>query len=507
MIVRAPLRGTVRQSRIAADERGITIIEVVVAGLILIVSSIAVLGIVEAATRNDYRAEQSQVVNDVLQRELENIKQLPYEQVALIGQPPVAADANDPDSRVTATRTQFNIRRSGSSVRDLVYNGGVSQKPGVDAVSEGVIPVTDPTAPTDSGEFPSRFTSGDVRGTIYRFVVWDRCSDSTLPCTGYLKRVIVAVKLDSTASGGARPYQEIQGQVMDPQAQPPENPTCEPTDPSCNITPWKFWLTDTPCGGADERQDTVPGEILDTHRTHNTRGVCDAETPSQPTFDNNPGAPDLMINHAPLASTDERPLSDFSTDVEPGCGTTDCFSPDKGLQLLESSSCNSVTGVFDVSQIPDTNGQTFQKAHKWLSPPIPSGFPGSVILTGDGTLYLWTRAITDDTTVMHPGQICVFLFTRQAGVTGVPVDLPAVNLDLNNVNYFTYQDADWPTGGWQEIAVPLHFDLAVDLTPGTRLGMALSVDPSSDDGGLEFVYDEPSFESQLVVQTTGTLPF
>lgn len=492
--------------RIRDDQSGITIIEVVIAALILVVSSLAVLGIVDAAVRNDYRAEQSQVVNDVLQQQLEKIRQLPYEQIALTGLPPTSSDPNDPNSRVSGT--QFNIRRTDSPLRDLVYNGGASQRPGTDTVTGGVITPTDPTAPTTSGDFPSRFTSGDVSGTIYRYVVWDRCSDVTLPCTGYLKRLIVAVKLDPTTAGGVRPYQEIQGQVMDPKAQPPDNPTCQPSDTSCNANPWTFWLTDTPCGGTDERQATVAGEILDDHATHNTRGKCDAATPSQPKFGNDPGPPDLMVTNAPPAATEERPLSDFSTDIEPGCDPTsvpNCSPADKGLQPVEWTSCGSATGLFGTaSLVPDTDQQMFREVHKWVSPQMPAG--SSIVLTGSGNLSLWTRAVSGDTTRDHPGQICLFLFTRQL-VNGTPVDTPAANLNLNNVNYFTYQDPSWPSGGWQEITVPLHFDLGADLTPGTRLGLALSVDPSSDDGGLEFMYDEPSFESRLQIDMTGTPPF
>jgi type II secretory pathway pseudopilin PulG len=502
-----------RAARMRRDEDGMTMIEVLVAALILIVSSLAVLGIVDAATRNDYRAEQSQVVNDVLQQQLEKIRLLPYDEVALTEQPLSSSNANDPNSRVSGT--QFNIRRTDSPLKDLVYNGGASQKPGEDTVSEGVIQPTDPASPTTAGDFPSRFTSGDVSGTIYRYVVWDQCSDVTLPCTGYLKRVVVAVKLDPTAAGGIRPYQEIQGQVMDPKAQPPDNPTCQPSDISCNATPWTFWLTDTPCGGIDERQVSVAGEILDDHRTHNTRGTCDAATTSHPKFGNDPGPPDLMVANAPPAATEERPLSDFSTDVEPcdvatlglNCSAQDPELPqDKGLQLIEWRTCDVASGlVATTAQDPDADSQMFQEAHKWVSPPMPDGT--DVVLTGNGNLNLWTRTVSD-TATDAPGEICVFVFTRQLDPeTNTPVDTPAANLELNNVEYFTYQDPSWPSRGWQEISIPLHFDLGVDLTADTRLGLAVSVDPGSDNGGLEFMYDEPSFESRLQVLMTGTPPF
>src|SRR4051794_13647547 len=67
-------------------------------------------------------------------------------------------------------------------------------------------------------------------------------SGGQLPGTQDLKRVIISVRLDTTAVAGPRHYQELQSQVSDPNAtvagQNPSNPT--------NATPWTFFLTDTP---------------------------------------------------------------------------------------------------------------------------------------------------------------------------------------------------------------------------------------------------------------------
>ena len=67
-----------------ANDAGVTIVEVAVAAIILTLSALAVLGLVSSASRNDYRAAQTQVVNDRLQQVMEQIKQVPYKQVALL---------------------------------------------------------------------------------------------------------------------------------------------------------------------------------------------------------------------------------------------------------------------------------------------------------------------------------------------------------------------------------------------------------------------------------------
>ena len=117
------LPGRRQWAHVAANDAGFTIVEVAIAAIILVISGLAVLGLVDAASRNDYRATQSQVVNDRLQQEMEAIKQLPYKQVALTGLPTHSNTSSNPNSRVTGTT--FNVNASGSaSYEDLAYNGG-----------------------------------------------------------------------------------------------------------------------------------------------------------------------------------------------------------------------------------------------------------------------------------------------------------------------------------------------------------------------------------------------
>ncbi len=104
-------------------EGGFTVIEVVVAAFILAIASLAVFGLVDAASRNTYRAQQSQVVNDVLQQEMEKIRALRYADVALTSLPTQSVDPTSPNYRVTGA--QFNVNRTGSPAPwNLVYNGG-----------------------------------------------------------------------------------------------------------------------------------------------------------------------------------------------------------------------------------------------------------------------------------------------------------------------------------------------------------------------------------------------
>jgi hypothetical protein len=469
-------------------------IEVMVAALLLTLGSLAVLGLVSTQAHNTFRSEQSQVVSNRLQAEMEKIKQLPYDQIALSSLPADTTDTTDPRWRLVGTN--YSVTQDGIQPRPLVYNG--SALVGGGTVSGGAV-----------SPGPQAFTSGDVHGTIYRFVVWENdpsCPESSCPGSQDLKRVIVAVRLDTTAVGGPRHYQELQTQMADPDATVGgPNPGCQS---NCNSTPWTFFLTDTPttCGVTDREAITAD------HLLHNTNGECSAGLKNSSDCTTTlgvtscpAGAPDLMVTHAPPL-VDESPLYDYATDIEP----TNNPNLDKGLQMPKPASSGCLSSLFQPltsgsgTMLPDPDPTRMQTIHKWLSNPMGSGF--NVILDGTGTLDLWTQSVDAAT---YTGKICFWIFERHLNVLGVPVDTPAANLDLSNVTYFQHSPAGgvWPTT-WTELHIPLHFNLGVNLGPNSRLGFALQVERSgTSGGGLQFMYDEPSFDSRLIVNTTSLLPF
>ena len=485
MIARQPraLTAWTRARRLMAPDAGMTIVEVMVAVLILVIGSIAVLSAVDTAARSAFRAEQSQVVVNRLQEEAEKIRQLPFEEVALTGVP--AHDSNQTSPAWRVSGTNFALAKDGSATRPMVYNGGSLQGGGT--ITGGTVA---------SG--PTPFASGDVHGQIYRYIVWlndDSCPESKCPGSQDIKRVIIAALLDTTASGGQQAYQEIHADLTNPDASPVDNPLPPGQD---EPAAWQFWLTDTPCS-FNSRQP-ITGE----HLTHNTLGTCANGLKTGGTA----GAPDLMFTEAPPLNNsfppDAQPLYDYATDVEP----TSNAGQDRGLQLKSPSGLLGQTGCLpmNLGGLTETNKQW--KVHRWLSPAIPNGY--DVLLNGHGSLSLWTQTING---AVHPGRICVYLFTRQLNGLGVPIDTPVLNLDDPvAVDHFPYSQASWPNGNWGEIEIPMHFAAAnggaLHLLPGTRLGLAIGVHRNGTlpGDGLQFNYDTPSFDSRLEVQSSSLLP-
>jgi hypothetical protein len=444
--------------RLAQAEDGLTVVEVVVAGMILVVGSLGVLGMVDTATRNTFRAEQSQTVSNVLQRELEEIREMPYDDVGLTGLPPHESGENNPNSRVAGT--DFYTRRNNTVLRSMVSGGSLTAG-------------------------PESFEVEDVKGSIYRYVVSE---------DDFLKRAIVVVKLDSTAAGGAnRRYQEIQTQVVDPEAKPEQSPG--PAPGGGTATWWSLLLTDTTCDAIKpqtpqeraevEKESAEPG----SHPAHNTRGVCS----NGMTQGNQPGAPDLLWEAAPeIAPESESPVYDYATDVEPKVDP----DRDKGLQLMKGADCGAMPAT-TIASAPDVDPEMFQKLHKWVTPSISTA---DLALTGEGELSLRTQSIEHG---VYPATICIWLFVR-VGSTDT-----ALIQTLGSLSYLTYGAAPWPSTGWSEITLSMDFKPAqggvISVPQGARLGLALSVDDNSG-SGIQTLYDEPTFDSRIVLATTGTLP-
>jgi len=461
------------------QEEGMTIVEVVVAGLILVVGGLGVLGIVDAASRSTFRAEQSQVVSNVLQQEIEKLRALPYEELALEELPLHASDPEDPRSRIAST-SFFYAGRNGTGLKPLVYNGGISEG---ETIEGGAV---------DPG--PAEFEVGNVRGRVYRYVVWDTCPSALCQDGRHLKRAVVAVRLDQTASGGVRRYQEIQGQFVDPDAEPAILPEQNPG--GSDDEGWTLWLTDTPCS---EVARQPPPAVEGDHPTRNTRGDCADGAQAGAV----PGAPDLLW---PEAAAEEVDLPyDYATDVEPQAG-----NGDEGLQLLPGTNCEDPAATelaVGVASDPDPDPDAYQKVHRWLSPPVPP-HEGSqdLLLTGEGTLNLWTRTLGE---AVYPGRICAWLFVRSRAGDSV-TDTLAVNLGPPLSLHFAHFAQSWPSTKWDEIALPLTFGYAdeggaLPLPPGSQLGLALSVDDDTP-SALQVHYDMPTFDSRIHLTTTGAPP-
>ncbi|HSI81330.1 MAG TPA: hypothetical protein VK919_11850, partial [Solirubrobacterales bacterium] len=245
-------------------------------------------------------------------------------------------------------------------------------------------------------------------------------------------------------------------------------------------------------------------------------GTCAAGVkfgPPTPTGEN-AGAPDLMMTKpAPCGSEDcsAETLFDYANDLEPA-------EPDIGLQKVvpvNSFNGGCLTNITDASSLLTLGPDPQWYVHKWVSKPIPAD-SDEVVLSGSGALYLWTQTVNGGT---YPGRICVWLFKRGLTGGGAPIDTLTVNttsadscdpdraIGANQPYHQCSKTPSWHSGSWGELTVPLTF-AGLTVEPDERIGLAIAVErEGTGGGGLQFMYDAPTYDTRLELNTKSALPF
>lgn len=461
------------------QQGGFTIIEVLVASLVLTMGALATFGMLRTATVNTQRGKATQVAMDRAQQELEALRGMSNEELALTATPPHSTNPLSPNYRVNAGNGTFAVTRQPlGGYNKLVVNGGeVWGKSGEAGVISGGTVTPGPTT----------FSSGDVSGQIYRYVVWVNDEVCGVDCPGPqdFKRVIVAVKLDTPGNqAGERGYVEVQSDFVDPKDSSANDPI-----PDANgdvVTAQQFFLTDTPCSssGATER-----GEITGDHLLHNTLGTCGSGLKNG----KEPGAPDALLLGPPpdpVPSDPQLPLLyDYSDDtyLEPTPDT------DRGLQIRrdDTSGCH---------YVPAGTTNPESQVHRWVTDPLSEDF----VLTEGVSLEFYTRTLNDEP---HTGQLCVYLFKRhEEGSPATATDTLLANKNGGTL-YWTFTPGateNWPAGKWERRRLEMRINSAPYTIPaGDRFGVALSVERANTPAdAIPIMYDHPNMQTRLEVDTS-----
>ncbi|HET7053214.1 MAG TPA: hypothetical protein VFI09_04765 [Solirubrobacterales bacterium] len=461
----------------AGGEAGLTLIEVVIAALVLVAGSFATFGVLRTATVNNQRAKATQVALDRAQQEMEALRSLPHSELALTEPPPHVTDPLNPDYRVNSSTGTFSLTRDPSeepSPPAMVVKGGGLYGGGFIKEEEAKV------VPEEA--FSS--ASGDVSGTVYRYVVWrnDESCGATCPGTQDYKQIVVAVKLDEKSNEASeRGYVEVQSDFIDPSDSAESDPI-PPKGGQVN-SPQQFFLSDTPCavGGATEREEWPEREATGDHALHNTLGTCASGLQQGATL----GAPDTLLlgsppDPAPAEETNP-PVYDYSKDY------LGQVSPEtaKGIQIAPEDT----GGCHFKPEAGATEPQW--RFHRWVTDPMASDF----VLTENATLDFFTRALSD---LSYKGTLCIYLFDRHE--EGSPPEAKDVELPGAEATYSGEGNGQWPQNKWVEVRVPIEFAEAT-IPEGDRLGIVLSVDGNSNAGAVPILYDHPDFRSRIEIET------
>ncbi|HEY0390468.1 MAG TPA: prepilin-type N-terminal cleavage/methylation domain-containing protein [Solirubrobacterales bacterium] len=461
------------------SEAGFTIVEVLVAVVILVVGALTTFSLLSAATRNTQRAKASQVALDLAQQELEALHSLSNKELALKTRPGHVADQLDPDHRVNASLGTFATSREPlGSFRKLVVNGDPIEGESGKYVEGGVVKRSEV------------FEIGDVSGTIHRYVVWrnDEACGAACPTSQDFKQIIVAVKLDTPGNQAAeRGYVEAQSNFVDPVDSAAKDPA--PNSEGNLVTAQQFFLSDTPCAASGE---TERQEITGDHLLHNTLGKCSDGVQNGET----PGAPDaLLLGGPPDPTPDDTStpgLYDYATDtyLEPAPDT------DKGVQIRvdNTSGCH-------YKPTNPTNAEA--RVHRWVTDPMETTFK----MTGKVTLEFYTRTLNDN---QRSAELCVFLFMRDDAKS--PPDTQLKNKNGNTEYWYyaptlegnTYWPRNGPINGWTKVRLTMNFnEVPYTILAGDRLGVGLSLERQATNAeAIPIMYDHPTYPSRIEVDTS-----
>lgn len=456
-------------------------IEVLVAVLILVLAALATFGLLSAATKNTARAKATQVALDRAQQEVEALRGLKNEKLAMTAPPPYSGDVLNPDHRVKESNGSFALTREppGRYATMVVEGGRLYGKSGEEGVIKGVV---------NPGPIP--FTSGDVRGEVYRYVVWrndEKCPEEKCPGRQDFKQIVVAVKLDTPGNqAGERGYVEVQSDFINPTSGPESDPLPPPGEKKV-VTAQQFFLSDTPCA-KEQELPTERQEITRDHLLHNTLGTCASGPQTGTTY----GAPDALLlggppDRAPNDPNDP-PLYDYSSDpyLEPTLNPEN----DKGVQIRHDETTNGC--LYDPAN-KTTSPHPESQVHRWVTDPMTSDFT----LTGNVTLEFYTRSLNE---AKHTGTLCVYLYKRH--------ETEDTLLANGGTGYWTYtppasENYYWPWSEWKRIRLTMSFTSPPYTIPaGDRLGVALSVERGNTPAeAIQIMYDHPSYPARIEVDT------
>lgn len=443
------------------SESGFTMIEVLVAILIVSIASMATFGLLSDATRNAQRAKASQVAVEYAEQEMEYLRSLNNKQLALTTAPSHSSNTQSPNYRVSETTFALN-RSPVSNYRNLVINGGSIYGGG--EIEGGVI-----------SPGPTPFNSGDVSGRVYRYIVWhndESCAEATCPGKQDYKQIIIVVKLNKTVSLPAETgYFEVQSNFIDPKKNAERDPL--PGAGGAVVTAQQFFLSDTPCSSTGV---TVRQEILANHPLHNTLGECS----QGPQTGSTPGAPDALLLGSPPDPAPEDPTIPLAYQY-----SNDLYT-ETGLQLIkeETNGCiNEPGGTNPASQM-----------HRWVTDPMAEEFK----LTGKVTLEIFTRTLNEST---YNAGICLYLFDRHKTATGFTTKY-FKNI-LGATEFWSIPTMAWPKT-WTSVRRTFELSAAAVIPKGDRLGFAISVERIATQSAkaISVMYDHPNYPSRIEVDTS-----
>ncbi len=498
-------------------EDGITVIEVMVALLVLVVGIFGTFTAFEASQRLSLVSERHAAMSQIAQREIERIEGLSYDQVGLdCGSstpnacPTPSSSASSPDYYVGSGGTTFRWDRTGGQSAEALD---------IDTLNGTIAPVTSWNQNSGDG--------GDLSGEIHDYVTWATDGDCGTGCTGpNYKRITVAVTITKIVNGQEEALQPnpvfVSSILAPPEAtfkgavQNGTNTNNPLNDPStvCQIasgttgpctagidtgTANTYFLHDW--AATNSGTPTAPSADHSTHATSGilSSGMCALTTgTANSSTETGCPTPDLMDTNPPAGTTSSQ-LYNYSRDQ---CADT-CYPGGRELPpTCATGVCAGSTGggtgsTSDCTANSWSTSLLNNLSHLWVTPTLPTAMK----LTGDGGLTIFTQTLQS---VAQTATFCVQVYdVPPSGSAGSLADIEAWRpVSLGGAAYVPPTD---PTTGsnWPETESELSFVFnfrgsngAVTVPTGDRIGLRVWM-ASTVNSAFDVIYDNPNYPAQL----------
>jgi Tfp pilus assembly protein PilV len=194
-------RTTSRQPRSPGTEDGFTIIEVLVAALVLVVGILGMVGAFDSARKLDLLSERRTSIAHRAQLEIERLQTVAYSKLALNAAPTHSAENTNPNYYVQTGGTEYQWEQSNGQSSTSSNTDKLVEEKIAGIFQPSVTTKACPTTPEEARSDPCTWTSTPLSGSVYYFVTADKDSVCVkAPCP---IRLTVAVTVTVAAGSHA----------------------------------------------------------------------------------------------------------------------------------------------------------------------------------------------------------------------------------------------------------------------------------------------------------------
>ena len=479
----------VNNNKILGRQQGFTIIELLVAVLIVLIGIIGTLGVFSASKRTTLVAQRHEIAVHVAQRQMEALRTLKYSELGLnvtsSAGPQYSSNPNSPNNRIRSSDGYFTVDPSGSSstcCEEMVTRSSS------DATGGMVEPGGTQASPGEA--FSVGSGSSAVSGKIYRYVTWrdENCAIGICNGTHNTKRLIVAVTLNPIGSPPVGPLKPVW--EMSIASDPNEGPTGSanpppPAPPPPSTSAQNFYLYDKVCDPSDANNGySAPSGSHATYDSASDSALCEDATASR--------RPNLMGPVAPNYSNPPVPPFKYSTDVGPASGYP------AGLAMLKAGTGCPTPASYPTADASDsTKANNKWSKHAWSTKKFTQPFQ----LSGSVFLSVWTTSVGS---TAGAGRFCATLIDRKNG--GAPQDIVLGSMSR--------EYSPWPSTkvdpgrdcGTPDFPCGRQLSFSMTVTPvavrsDSRLVLVLTT-LSTSEKDIVWLFDDPRYRSLLEVETS-----